>query len=51
MMWTTKDEADIEIGLHFKEMDKELYVKLIGLCLMKKCKKADRESGLIRCQQ
>lgn len=44
VMWTTKDEADIEIGLHFKEMDKELYVKLIGFMFDEEnAKKADRE--------
>lgn len=44
VMWTTKVEADIEIGLHFKEMDKELYVKLIGFMFDEEnAKKADRE--------
>lgn len=44
VMWTTKDEADIEIGRHFKEMDKELYVKLIGFMFNEEnAKKADRE--------
>ena len=34
----------IEIGLHFKEMDKELYVKLIGFMFNEEnAKKADRE--------
>ena len=43
-MWTTKDADDIEIGLHFKEMDKELYVKLIGFMFNEEnARKADRE--------
>ncbi|MED1737945.1 glycosyltransferase [Bacillus swezeyi] len=44
VIWTTKDGEDIEIGLRFEEMERELYIKLIGYMFNEEnAKKADRE--------